>query len=152
MCYLFRSVLQNLLIVTFTSNTFSYMERRCRFLDNMPAYNYNTGVGEYMKTGETRIRTNTRQLGSTLMATMLREVTNFCDPGIKESWTEKGHQQVWYDKIHIYLLILLFFAYNFEFKISVLTTYFFDQMPQLFIYFFDAHFPAVTIWGLHLFL
>ena len=67
------------------------MERRCRFLDNMPAYNYNTGGGEYVKTGEA---TDTKQLGSTLMETMLREVADFCDPGIKESWTQKGHQQV----------------------------------------------------------
>ena len=67
------------------------MVRRCHFLDNMPAFNYNTGVGEYMETGE---RTDTKQLGSTLMETMLSEVADFCDPGIKESWTQKGHQQV----------------------------------------------------------
>ena len=66
------------------------MERRCRFLDNMPAFNYNTGVGEYIQTD----RTDTKKLGSTLMETMLREVADFCDPKIKESWTQKGHQQV----------------------------------------------------------
>ena len=68
------------------------MERRCLFLDNMPAFNYNTGVGEYIK--KTDEKTDTRKLGSTLMETMLREVADFCDPGIKESWTQKGHQQV----------------------------------------------------------
>ena len=70
------------------------MERRCRFLDNMPAFNYNTGVGEYIKTGETHYRTDTKQLGSTLVETMLREVADFCNPDIKESWTQKCHQQV----------------------------------------------------------
>jgi len=69
------------------------MERRCRFLDNvnMPAFNYNTGAGEYI--GKFH-KSDTRQLGSTLMETMLREVADFCDPEIKESWTQKGHQQV----------------------------------------------------------
>ena len=70
------------------------MERRCRFLDNMPAFNYNNGAGEYITTGGTRHRSDTRHLGSTLMETMLREVADFCDPEIKESWTQKGHQQV----------------------------------------------------------
>ena len=70
------------------------MERRCRFLDNMPAFNYNTGGGEYIKTGGSRRRTNTKELGSTLMETMLKEVADFCDPEIKESWAQKGHQQV----------------------------------------------------------
>jgi len=70
------------------------MERRCRFLDNMPAFKYNPGVGEYVQTGETRYRTDTTKLGSTLMETMLREVADFCNPKIKESWTQKGHQQV----------------------------------------------------------
>ena len=74
-------------------NTFRYMERRCRFLDNMPAFNYNTGVGEYIANGH---RSDTKQLGSTLMETMLREVADFCDPEIKKSWTPKGHQQVSY--------------------------------------------------------
>ena len=70
------------------------MERRCRFLDNMPAFNYNTGVGEYIQTGAKSYRTDTKKLGSTLLETMLKEVADFCDPKIKESWTQKGHQQV----------------------------------------------------------
>ena len=70
------------------------MERRCRFLDNMPAFKYNSGVGEYVQTGGTHHKTDTRKLGSTLMETMLREVADFCNPKIKESWTQKGHQQV----------------------------------------------------------
>ena len=70
------------------------MERRCRFLDNMPAFNYNTGAGEYIEFGGTRRTSDTQQLGSTLMKTMLMEVADFCDPEIKENWTLKGHQQV----------------------------------------------------------
>ena len=73
-----------------------YMERRCKFLDNLPAFNYNTGAGEYMKDkqSETKIVTNTKQLGSTLMRTMLDEVSDFCDPAIKDNWSKKPHQQV----------------------------------------------------------
>ena len=71
------------------------MKRRCGFLDCLPAYNFNTGAGEYItdKQGKKMI-TDTRQLGSTLMTTMLREVEDFCDPTIKESWSLKPHQQV----------------------------------------------------------
>ena len=87
------------------------MERRCRFLDNMPAFNYNTGVGEYIQTD----RTDTKKLGSTLMETMLREVADFCDPKIKESWTQKGHQQVGTRytlcKMRVYSNIIKWFIY-----------------------------------------
>ena len=62
----------------------------------MPAFIYNVGVGEFIKVGGTCCSSNTKQLGSTLIETMLREVANFCDPEIKESWTQKGHQQVAY--------------------------------------------------------
>ena len=77
--------------LTLPSN-YRYMKRRCTFLDNLPAFNYNTGYGEYI--GE-RQKTDTRHLGSTLMQTMLKEVTDFCDPRIKESWSQEAHQQVW---------------------------------------------------------
>ena len=79
------------------------MNRRCDFLDNLPAFNYNRGVGEYLKdqkgkyiTDEKgkRMVTDTTQLGSTLMTTMLKEVENFCDPDIKKNWSIKPHQQV----------------------------------------------------------
>ena len=71
------------------------MKRRCSFLDNLPAFNFNTGVGKVI-VGEDgkRIRTDTRHLGSTLMSTMLKEVGNLCDPAIKKNWTETSHQQV----------------------------------------------------------
>lgn len=73
-------------------NFLRYMKRRCEFLDQLPFFNYNTGAGIYIK--ETASQTNTRQLGSTLMRTMLQEVSDFCDPGIKENWSLKPHQQV----------------------------------------------------------
>ena len=71
------------------------MERRCKFLDTLPAFNFNTGAGEYLLDERNkRVCTNTRQLGSTLMKTMLKEVHDFCDPAIKENWSLKPHQQV----------------------------------------------------------
>ena len=71
------------------------MKRRCEFLDKLSAFNYNNGGGEYItdRQGE-RILTNTRKLGSTLMNTMLKEVSDFCDPAIKANWSMKPHQQV----------------------------------------------------------
>jgi len=71
------------------------MKRRCEFLDNLPSFNYNSGGGEY-STDEhgNRFLTNTQQLGSTLMRTMLREVSDFCDPAIAENWSTQPHQQV----------------------------------------------------------
>ena len=38
--------------------------------------------------------TDTSKLGSTIMETMLSEVSDFCDPSIKENWLLKPHQQV----------------------------------------------------------
>ena len=70
------------------------MKRRCTFLDNLPAFNYNAGYGEYTGPKGQRQTTDTRYLGSTLMQTMLKEVTDFCDPSTKESWSQKAHQQV----------------------------------------------------------
>lgn len=72
------------------------MKRRCEFLDCLPAFNYNSGMGEVLKQIDTgkRTFTDTRQLGSTLMHTMLSEVSDFCDPSIKENWSLKPHQQV----------------------------------------------------------
>ena len=71
------------------------MITRCQFLDHLPAFNYNLGVGEYMKNSQgTQIRTNTKTLGSTLMEAMLKEVCDFCDPAIKENWSINPHQQV----------------------------------------------------------
>ena len=62
------------------------MKRRCEFLDNFPGYNYNQGRGP--DGGDTR------QLGSTLMKAMLKEVPQFCDPSTKEDWSMQAHQQV----------------------------------------------------------
>lgn len=71
------------------------MKRRCEFLDNCPAFNYNPGASEYVVTekGE-RQRNDTTQLGSTLMHAMLNEVSDFCDPIIRENWALKPHHQV----------------------------------------------------------
>ena len=67
-----------------------YMKRRCHFLDNCPGFNFNNGIGE-MVAGR---KTNTKELGSILMRTMLSEVHNFCDPLVKFNWSRKAHQQV----------------------------------------------------------
>lgn len=71
------------------------MKRRCYFLDQLPSFNYNYGTGEYI-TDESGVRraTNTLKLGSTLMKTMLQEVSEFCDPRIKGNWSLRAHQQV----------------------------------------------------------
>ena len=70
------------------------MNRRCSFLDSLPAFNFNMGGGEHQYDSVGRWTTDTKQLGSTLMTTMIREVVDFCDPGIKENWSLKPHQQV----------------------------------------------------------
>ena len=66
------------------------------FLDSLPGFNYNLGQGEYIFDDQGQRRANnTRQLGSTLMKTMLNEVKDFCDPDIKDNWSHKPHQQVY---------------------------------------------------------
>ena len=82
-------------IFTDVSSFPRYMNTRCYFLDHLPAFNYNTGVGEYIKnTQGEQVPTNTRTLGSTLIEAMLKEVSDFCDPAIKENWSINPHQQV----------------------------------------------------------
>lgn len=68
------------------------MSIRCQFLDRCPAFNYNQGVGEIDNCKG--IRTDTTALGSSLMDTMLNEVSDFCNPAIKENWSCHPHQQV----------------------------------------------------------
>ena len=70
------------------------MKRRCAFLDNCPAFNYNSGSTEYIEEGGVRKKNDTKELGSTLMDTMLKEVSDFCDPIIREDWSLKPHHQV----------------------------------------------------------
>ena len=67
------------------------MKRRCDFLDNLSEFNYNMGQG--LQFGEKK-KTDTQQLGSTLISTMLHEVSDFCDPNMRENWSMKTHQQV----------------------------------------------------------
>ncbi len=73
------------------------MKRRCDFLDNCPAFNFNPGSSEYLKSegkkGKKKMN-DTSHLGSTLMETMLSEVSDFCDPFIRENWAMKPHHQV----------------------------------------------------------
>ena len=54
------------------------MKRHCA-LDDLLAFNYNTGAGEILfgETSGKKVQTDTRQFGSTLMQTM--QVGNFCD-------------------------------------------------------------------------
>ena len=52
-------------------------------------------MGEYKKNSLGKsVATNTRELGSSLMEIMLKEVSDFCDPSIKENWSLNPHQQV----------------------------------------------------------
>jgi hypothetical protein len=76
-----------------------YMKRRCDFLDKTPAFNYNPGSGEYYGDqwkGKRKV-SDTRELGSTLMSTMLQEVKDFCNFHLKQNWLQKAHQQLIYD-------------------------------------------------------
>ena len=71
------------------------MKRRCTFLDNLPAFNFNDGGGRYkQKQSGRRIEVDTTTLGSTLMSSMLKEVEHFCDPKQIGDWTKNPHQQV----------------------------------------------------------
>ena len=74
-------------------STHRYMKCRCDFLDNLPAFNYNTGVAKSItiKQGK-QVHADTRQQRSTLMTAMLKEVEDFCD--IMKNWPLKTHQQV----------------------------------------------------------
>ena len=72
-----------------------YMTRRCKFLDTLPAFNYNIGRGKLVtKKYGVQVYTDTSKLGSTLLSIMLKEVNDFCDPTIKQNWSVKPHQQV----------------------------------------------------------
>lgn len=79
------------------------MKRRCEFLDNLPSFNFNYGHGEYI--GDTGNTTDTSQLGSTLMNTMLKEVRDFCDVDSKENWASKPHHQVQHTSCVILLIM-----------------------------------------------
>ena len=72
------------------------MKRRCKFLDELPAYNYNRGRGDIVMTipyfGHTHY--DTSNLGSVLMKAMLKEAEDFCDPLIAKKWANSQYQQV----------------------------------------------------------
>ena len=71
------------------------MTHRCAFLDTLPAFNYNIGCGEPVsaKDGQ-KDYTDTIHLGSTLLSTMLKEVSDFCHPSVQEDWSGRAYQQV----------------------------------------------------------
>ena len=87
------------------------MKRRCYFLDNLAAFNFNTGVGEVVfdKTSGKELKTDTKNLGSTLMQTMLEEVGHFCDQDIRKDLAEKP--QVELQKNHCLFKLHFNFAY-----------------------------------------
>lgn len=47
--------------------------------------------------------TDTRKLGSTLMHTMLKEVSELCEPRTREGWTQRAHQQVYNNIKHLHV-------------------------------------------------
>ena len=66
------------------------MFRRCYFLDNLPAFNYNEGAA----VADGKLGTSTMELGTTLMKAMLTEVNEFCNLYARQNWTLKPHDQV----------------------------------------------------------
>ena len=71
---------------------YRYMFIRCQFLDGLESFNYNQGRGEIIQS-ETRF-TDTKKLGSTLMACMLEEVNTLFDPEILRNWSSKVQHKV----------------------------------------------------------
>ena len=57
------------------------MKRHCAFLDDLLAFNLNTGAGEILfgETSGKKVYNDNCPLGSTLMQTMFEEVGSFCD-------------------------------------------------------------------------
>ena len=73
----------------------SYMKRRCYFLDNLPAYKYNTGERKKIPSIEAKkMANNTYQLGFTLMSGFLKEVEHFFNPDLQAGWSRNLHLQV----------------------------------------------------------
>ena len=80
------------------------MKRRCYFLDNLPAYNYNTGGTELITNSKgKKVANNTHQLGSTLMKSFLKEVEEFCDPALQADWSKNPHRQVMQCCLYVFI-------------------------------------------------
>ena len=81
--------------------------RRCAFLDNLYAFNHNIGAGEIIMDNSSQqgTKTDTHNLGSTLMQTMIEEANNFCDPNMRKNWAGKSYQQVMGSLSYIILTI-----------------------------------------------
>ena len=75
------------------------MKRRCKFLDELPWFNFNTGAAGFRKVNGKQQRTDTTKLGSTLMSSMLKEVKRLCNPNLKEDWTKDPHEQVKFNNV-----------------------------------------------------
>lgn len=80
------------------------MKRRCSFLDNLPAYNYNSGGTELIVHFKGKnVGNNTHQLGSTLMKSFLKEVEEFCDPALQADWSKNPHRQVMQCCLYVFI-------------------------------------------------
>ena len=89
------------------------MKRRCYFLDNLPAYNYNAGVAELVtNTKGRKVHTNTQHLGSTLMRAFLREAEEFCHPKAQANWSTNPHQQVMTIRLYMYIMYVQTHTYT----------------------------------------
>ena len=75
--------------------SFRYMINRCKFLDELPAYNYNTGGAETFEdeSGDL-VATNTQKLGSTMIRRRLSEVNEFSNYSRLKDWNSFSHNQV----------------------------------------------------------
>ena len=62
------------------------MSRRCKFLEQLPAFNFNQGIGVGGK--------NIKKLGSILLTAMIKEAKQYCDRGSLSDWSDLNHQQV----------------------------------------------------------
>ena len=88
-------IMQTTTIAALNTISLRYMKRRCYFLDNLSHYNYNYGrSAQWTGSKKEKKVHNTEHLGSTLMKAMLSEVSEFCNPRIKGTWSLRPHQQV----------------------------------------------------------
>ena len=84
------------------------MYRRCEFLEDSPYLKYNMGVGEPKKNerGEpTEEYTDTRQLRSVLLQTMMDEVSDFCKQSVREQDKSVPYHQVWCTSLDVIVVL-----------------------------------------------
>ena len=98
------------------------MKRRITFLDNLPAFNFNSGKGYIKLVGKKKWKyTDTSKLGSTLMSSMLKEVEHFCDSRQVTDWTNDPHQQVKKKQTLTYVVntLLMFEVDNYFYLVDI---------------------------------